>query len=512
VTAPLVLRPLIDLRALASTVKAHALRIAVAAALGAALGVAAFTALPTTYATTTATLLKRLPEDNVNPASAIATELQLSRSVIVAEDIAERLGITEEPKATLRSYEAVAASDDVIRFVVRDESAEAAIARAEAVTDAFFAFRADLISGRVDTAVAAVEEQIAQLSARSDVVQEQIDAIIAVGDSTELDSARVRQLADLTDQRSQIAQSILDLEQTITLTRAQEQNVLQGSSVIEAPQQPDNPLPVKFVLLVGLFTMLGLAAGLGPIVVKELLSNRVRRRDDIVGAGGIDVVAAFAMDRRASSRPTRRRIDALLARGGPTVSDTATAIAAMVPITVTRGSGYSVVLVSVESRAATVATAAMTAKRLADHGRTVVVIDRDGDVFDLPGLLEGEVDLIEGVRSIESGYTTVSGRMADLRVRQVLAAADVVISLIELDPTRPGPLGLPSDLVLLVATAAATDLASVATAAAWTRASGAPLRGAVLAGLDSKDRTAGLTERGVVPTSIEDALPDWVRT
>jgi Mrp family chromosome partitioning ATPase len=296
------------------------------------------------------------------------------------------------------------------------------------------------------------------------------------------------------------------------LARAEERNVLLGSNVIEAPQRPDDPLPVKFILLMGLFTGLGIACGLGPVIVRELLSNRVRRRDDVVGAGGIDVVAAFQMDRRLATKPRRQRMDALLSRGGATISDTATAIAAMVPITVTRGSGFSIVLVSVESRAATVATAAMAAKRMADHGRTVVVIDRDGEVFAVSDLLGGDTDEIEGVRTMDGGYTTVSGRMADLRIRQVLGAADVVISLIELDPTRPGPLGLPSDLVLLVVTAGVTELASVATAAAWTRASGAPLRGAVLAGLDRTDRTAGLTERIVAPTSIEEALPEWART
>jgi hypothetical protein len=512
-TAPLILRPLVDLRAIAATLRARRLRLLLGALAGAVVGLAAFTVLPTNYATSTSVLVQRLPADNVNPASAVATEVQLARSVNVAERAGTALGIPDEPKVILRSYQAVAASDDVIRFVVSDGSPEEAIARANAVTAAFLDFRAELISGRVETSVAAIQEQITQLQARSAQVQSLIDDIIAVGEETALDAASVRQLGNLTDQRSQLTITILDLEQRITLARAEEQNVLQGSSVIEAPQQPDNPVPVKFVLLVGLFTTLGLIAAAGPMVARELLSNRVRRRDDVVAAGNTDVVAAFSFDRRIASRPTARRIRDLLSRGGPTVSDTATSIASMVPVTVGPGSGFSMVLVSVESPAATVAAAAMAAKRLSDHGRSVVIVDRDGDAFDLPGLLGGVAGDIDGTRIVEPlGCSTVFGRLADLRVRQVLAAADVVISLTELDPARPAPLSLPSDIVLMVVTTSTTDLASVGTAASWIKASGAPLRGAVLAGLDAKDRTAGLVSRdGALHDVSGLTIPDWVR-
>ncbi|WP_172300537.1 lipopolysaccharide biosynthesis protein [Pseudoruegeria sp. HB172150] len=152
--------------------------------------------------------------------------------------------------------------------------------------------------------------QIAELDSEIELLREQKDSV-----QTTLDG-----LTDTIERTPEIASALEELERAYAivesqydtaenrLSRAQTGDLIESRSrgqrvaVIEQPNTPSTPTKPNRVLIAGGGAVLGIAAGLGLIVLLELLNGSIRRPEDLVRRFGISPFATIPYIR------TRRQV------------------------------------------------------------------------------------------------------------------------------------------------------------------------------------------------------------
>ena len=244
-------------------------------------------AAPPSYQASTSILITHNPSDNA--VDAIQTDLALAASNTVAERTISKLGLQESVGTFIAAATITPITDRVLRITISAPSSDQAVLRAETLATEFLQLRAQQLRAQQQPIVAALTKQINAAKQQVDSITAQIKKLPAQPAS----AAEQAALAKLEAKRSEAVNELSTLQQAEDATKVNTDTIIvgeiSGSRVLDAAT-PIHHSKIKYAAIyavMGLF--LGLVLGLGIVIVRALLSDHLRRRDDIAEALGATV-------------------------------------------------------------------------------------------------------------------------------------------------------------------------------------------------------------------------------
>lgn len=388
--------------------------------------------LPKTFATESKVNLGRRPS-GANPTEIMRTEAAQANRSQMAQRVIDALGLDVEPEAMLKQYKATPETDDVLVFNVEGPTADEAVERADKFAEEFLAVRAERMDEDLRTENSGREAKLKEIQAQVEVIDGELPG--AVQSVTQYD-ALIRQKTDLIGQRTSLENRIDDAKTEVALAK-KNSYTLQSALTPKSPIKPS----LQFNLIIGLIG--GLMVAGSYVLVKDVLSGKLRTRDAIAEAVGAPVLAGFTatgaggggkpVSSRAATRPTAQLIRA--------------ARAVVNELGPTAGPDHPILIASVEADGEAALLALTVANLLADLGRGSLML-ADASMFQppVPRLLQAAGSLPEG--------TTLAGE--DGEVARCFMAVDTQTGSQQWEPltTRAAP----GDLIGLLSPSDSTKL------------------------------------------------------
>ena len=461
------------------------------AVLGLIIGGGYYAARPPVYKATTSLLLADgLGQNSVSEAQ---TDLALAQSLPVATAVVRQLGLPQTPESFLGSY-AVAPTNvqsPVLTITASGATSDKAVQIAQALAQQFLAFRTSYQQTQYNLLKTQLDQQLA-------AAQRQVSAA-----STE---------AGKTVATNNLATVQAYVTATLTTARTNMQYMIKGSVVLNAAE------PVKVSWKKGIVEyavgglLIGLALGIGIVVVAAITSDKLRRRDDIAYAidapvrlsvGRLRTGWLSALSRRFAA--TRRRdmdrmvehLQQVIPGGGRApvslavvpVDDTTTAAEVVVALAASVARRKRVVV-------ADLSAGAPAARLLGVRDPGVAEVNHDG--AHMMVMMPTADDLAP------IGPLRVPDRNAepDAALASECAKADIVLSLISLDPARGGDhLATWATNVVAVVTAGRSTATRIHTVGEMIRLAGARLASVVVMEADKADESLGATTTEYLATA-----------
>jgi capsular polysaccharide biosynthesis protein len=469
-------------------------------AVGMVAGLATFIAYPPSYQADVTVLVKNNPVDD--PVSAMLTEVILVESRSVASAAVKALGLTQSVSSFQAAYTASVLTDQALTITANAPTSGGAVDRANEIAARYLQFRASMLRAQQAQQVAAYAQQVPQ-------AQQQIVALQGQISRLEGQPSRQAELARLQNRLKTATSTLPTLEQTVIGLTATEKSttsaMIDGTAVLNAAT-PMHHSKIKDVLEYVLSGLVGgLAIGLGIVIVRELISDRLRRRDDIAAALGGPV-------RLSVGRLSKRRF----LPGGPSAAGRARdlrRIAAYLRTSVARSSRRPATLavIAVDNAQEIAPAVVILAELCAKEGRRLVVADLvpGAPVAKLLGTTSagtqkgrnGGAPLIVIIPQ-EAGLVpygplrpAVAGRLAAAPTKAVVAAAkqaDLLVTIAELDPAVGGEhLSTWAEAAVAVFTAGRTRAARAYAVGEMLRQSGIHAISGIVVGSDTTDESLG---------------------
>jgi capsular polysaccharide biosynthesis protein len=472
----------------------------ITAVIGLVVGSGLYLRAPHTYQASTTLLLSVGVESQ--PGQAILEDQALAQSHAMAELTLRKLGLHESVNSFLESYTATPLTDRVLQITATAPSSDAAVRRANALATGYLTFRASQLQAEQQLQFTALDQQISQARQQDASITQQITRLSAQPASPS-QRARLSALRDQSNDLTALVQAVGTEKASIRVTTA---TMIGGSKLLDIA----NPIPphsrLKHILLyAGGGFIIGLILGMGIVVVRALMSDRLRRRDDVAQALGAPVRSVPVRRGRASGRDLER-IVAYVRDAVPTGSRSVTALA-VVPVDDLRVAAQSVVSLAVSC---------------AQQGRQVVVADLCNGAP--AAVLLGAKG--PGVHTASVGGTRLVAAVPDptefapigpLRPKSssaqpldaghlatACASADLLLTLITLDPSVGGEhlaTWAPEAVVML--TAGRSSWTKIHAVGEMIRLAGTRLASVVLVGADKTDESLGVT---VTPEAEHNAV------
>ena len=455
------------------------------------------------------------------PGTAIQNEQVVAESRPVAALTLKKLRLTEDPGSFQQSYTVAVLTDQALLVTVSAPSSSEAVTRAKALATAFLQFRTGVLEAQQRGYFKALDQNVSQQRQLVSTLSGQIRQVSAQPPST---SQRAR-IGALQSDRRDANNTLQTIVQNVATEKAAAENVtnqqVSQSKVVNpaAPILQSRHARLKHVILYSVMGLIvGLALGLAIVIIRALVSDRLRKRDDVAYALGAPVrlsVGKVERRRLLGGRPQLtavqgadvQRIAAYLRRTAARTSRGAASLA-VVPVDSTQPAALSVVALALSC---------------AERGRRVVVADL------APGRPAASlVDSAEpGVRKVsaegrelvlvvpEAGDDMPSGPLGASRVHPALASAaksaDLLVTLAVLDPALGGEhlATWATDAVVMV-TAGRSSWTKIHAAGEMIRLAGTRLVSAVLVGADKTDESLGVTG-GPGPEPDVDVMTEGLR-
>jgi capsular polysaccharide biosynthesis protein len=473
--------------------------LVILAAIGMAAGLGAFVKYPVSYQASVTVLVKNDPTED--PVSAMLTQLTVVESQSVASAAAKALGLTQSVSSFQAAYTATVVTNQVLTIAANAPTSSGAVDRANEIAAQYVRFRADMLLAQQAQQVAAYAEQVPQAQQRIAALQSQLSQLQGQG-------AQPTKIISLQNQLKAATDTLPTLEQTVTGLTATEKSttssMIVGTTVLNSATALHHS-KIKDILEYVLSGLIGaLAIGLAIVIVRELTSDRLRRRDDIAAALGAPVrLSVGRMGKRrfslreSESESTERelgRIAAYLRNAAAQPSDGAATLA-VVAVDNAREIAPAVLILA-ESCAkegmrilvADLVPGAPVARLLGAAGTGLQKVgDEDKPVV----LVTPEEDDV-----IPSGpLTSAAGPLGPAPAEDVVSAAkeaNLVLTMAELDPAVGGEyLGTWAEAAVAVFTAGRTRAPRAYAVGEMLRLSGVRAISGVVAGTDKTDESLG---------------------
>jgi capsular polysaccharide biosynthesis protein len=476
----------------------------ITAAVGLIVGCGLYLTSPPSYQAATALWLVPGPYENINTAA--NNDQAMAQTRTVAGLAVKQLGLPESAGSFLTTYKAVPITERVINITVSAQSSNQAVLNAKAVAAAFLKFRAQEMESQQALVLASLNQQTKQAQQRLNTINSQIKQLQAQSPSS-------AQLKNLTEEKAAAENSVSQFQQDAFGTRTGNGSATDAAvngSVVLDPAIPLAHSRLKpLVLNAAMGLVGGLFLGLAIVVIGALVSDRLRRRDDVAQALGAPV--------RLSVGAARQRW--LPARGGSGAQDAdVQRIAAHLRHAVPRSSSHAASLVVVPVDDVQVAALSLVSLALscAKEGQQVVLADLcDGaPVASMLGAADPGVRLA----SVQDARLTVAVPERDdllpvgplsrepgpverssftKEVADACASANLLLTLAAVDPSVGGEhLATWATSAVAVVTAGRSSWEKIHGVAELVRLSGTHLVSAVLVGADKTDESVG-----IVPTT-----------
>lgn len=482
------------------------LRFCLAAGLiGLIVGGGLYVKFPPSVQATTSVFITNNP--NQDAVSAMLTNVTLAESRPVAQAALAKLGLNQAPASLQAASTASVITNQVLQITTSAPTSDQAVARAQALAAAFLQFRAQLLEQQQQQVQSALNAQVTRAQQNLEAISRQITELSALPQT----QTRRNKLSALQANRTKATTTLAALQQTAAdnqvTTETTTATMVQGSQVLNAATADHHSRLKGALEYVGAAVVAGLAIGVAIIAVGAMVSNRLRRRDDVADVLGVPVrlsVGALSsrrwrLERPGRSNARRREVLRLVAYLRNVIPRGAASPAALAVVAVDNAAEVAPALVSL-------------ARSLAREGRTVVLADMSpgAPAARLLGVREPGV---HAVASQDVKLTVAVGAPDDIvpvgplgrdsrpfqlaqpgqELVSVCAPADYLLSLLVLDPALGGDF-LPtwaSDVVVTV-TAGQSSATRILAVGDMVRLANPDSATAVLVQADKADETLGL--------------------
>jgi len=485
------------------------------AIVGLVIGVGINLKFPPAYKASTSVLITYAPGEN--PSGAVLDNQAIAQSRSVAQAAMAKLGIHESVSSFAAATTVTVVTERVLGITVSAPTSDAAVSRASAVANSFLQVRARQIETGQKLLLTTLQNVVNRDEQNVTSISAQISRVSAEP-ATTAQQGKLRTLhAQLNQAQTQVGVDQQTLEDTKASTATM--SAITGSVVLD-PAQPLAHSHLKYLVIYAFTGMvLGLFTGIGLVVVQAILSNRLRRRDDVTSALGAPVrlsVGALGLSRW---RPGRHGLGATENAG---IRRIAAHLRAAVPHTVRGADGLAVIAVDDPGAAAlSVVSLAMSRAR---EGRTVVVADLASGA-PVAALLGSKGPGVRPVSVHDTQLTLAVPDRDDLSpfgpsgpapadeprseftaaVTEACASADLLLTLVTLDPSIGADhVASWASRAVAVITVGRSSWAKIHGVSEMVRLAGVSLVSAVLVGVDKNDESLGVTEQsGTLTTPAE---------
>ncbi|MFD8935801.1 Wzz/FepE/Etk N-terminal domain-containing protein [Streptomyces sp. NPDC059578] len=381
---PSVTAPLLDLQSLVVAVRRRRRLWCSVALLGLLAGAALAVLMQPPPTATTKVLVAHQDDQPNDTGTLIRTDVALLQTTRIAGQALRTLKSPEKPADFMQAYRGTGLTNNLLQIEVTGDSDAQAVARAEALAEAFVA---DHVRRMWDTAKA---EAKGLLDQRDRMRDELAQVNKAIGERTQgSDPKASASIESLYARRAELNSRIADFDQRAADARTGTPRLVAGTQIVDAPRAVPHSLPRTAATNAVIGLVLGLFVGLALAAVGTVVADRPVLRRDIAAHLGASVIAELRrVPRRPAGRWQRRRTRVARERLTTTLARTV------------RGSAEPVSLLELGCARSTGAIALDVATALAAEGQVVVV---DG----LPG-----AQLAHGGRT-PGGPTVVSGDGAE---------------------------------------------------------------------------------------------------
>jgi capsular polysaccharide biosynthesis protein len=487
-----------------------------AALVGLVIGLGVFQMFPPAFQASAAVLLGNNPFEV--PGSAAQDDQAIIQSRAVAAAALHRLGITEDPGSFIPDYTVIPVTDRVLTITVKATSYVTAIREANALAAAFLVFQTQQLEAQERLVTASMQEQVAQAQRHAVLLGQRVTAQAAQAASP----AQRTELAKLTNEHDQAVEALQQLKQANlnnqANTKIETTTLIKGTQVLDAAAPLPQHTKRYLVLYAGAGLLGGLVLGLFIVIIRALVSDRLRRRDDIARALGAPVRLSVGRVRPRRWRPGPTGLEAARSASIERVVKHLDRTIAASPA----GPATLAVLPTDKPDAAALAVVSLALSH-ARRGLSVVVADlcpgspaaRLLHVGE-PGVESVTVADAELVVAVPDRHETApAGPLARPHRRQnnqepeplaaACAKADVLLTLMTLDPAVGAEhlRGWARHAVAVV-TAGGSTAVRIQAVGEMTRLSGTELVGAVLVGADTADESLGAF--AAPPTAVTPSL------
>jgi len=484
-----------------------------AAVLGALLGLGSVVLLaPSSRATTT---LLMVHPANLDPSSAMATDLTLLDTRAVAATTIRELGLDVAPEDFQGSISAESVTNEILKITVAAPDDTQATTRADTLTRAYLAFRAGQLRSLSSGTIAGYQSRIDAMRKQVTELNRDYAAATAEGD------AAVEEASAILTRRTQLNTQIVALQEQIEDAALNADAAIASTHVIDPAAIVSRSAKRAAVLNTVTGLIAGTALGVGFVLFRALTSTQLRRRQDVAVAlrapVRISVRSPGPWEGRRGvrwllrRRPWRGRDLEALALGlgsavlprdglpvepadrwGEPVSEGVAlaaignprAGAAVVGALADhlRGLGRSVLLVDLSPRGSLVRWARRSSRGGDTEGsRSAHVVHRPAGVL---GLARGPL--------ADPGHAAARG---DESLAVIWSEADVVLVLADVDPGVDAEnLGSWVDQVVPLVTAGASTPELLQTTAELVRTAGLRVPFALMTGAHETDESLGVTD------------------
>lgn len=474
------------------------------AVLGLLLGMALWVMRPPTPEASTTLILTVGPEGQ--PGTAILNDQAVAQSRGVARIALRELGLRQSIDSLLATYKTAVVTDRILRITVSAPSSSQAVSRANAIASAFLAFRADQLDKQKDLQFAALDDTVTQSERRIESIKARISQVT---DQPTSDSQQA-QLKNLQATRKRAESELDELKDEVKTAKATADETIAAmvgqSKVLDAASPLHHPRLKPLILFSGAGFIVGLALGVGIVIIRALVSDRLRSRDDVALALGAPVRLSVPAKSVRHWRPGRR---GLAAAQGPDIQRIVAFLRGMFPPG-SRGGALAVVPVD-DARVAALSVVSL-AVSLAQRDVRVVVADL------CSGTPAAKLVRLKdpGVRAVSVGGTSIEVAIPDPheiapvgpfspasqdgqgtlagQVAATCDSADVLLTLVTLDPSLASDhLATWAADAIVVVTAGRSSWTKIHAVGELIRLAGTRLVSAVLLGADKWDESLGMT-------------------
>jgi capsular polysaccharide biosynthesis protein len=470
------------------------------AVAGLLLGCGFYVASPPVYQASTSVLLIAGPYENINTAA--NNDQAMAQTRTVAGLAVRELGLNESAGSFLTTYTVAPVTERVMIITASASSSSQAVNNANAVATAFLKFRAQEMQVEQSLVLGSLNQQVSQAQQRLSSINSQIDQVSAQAGSS-------AQLKSLQAQRTKAEGTLYNLQQSAlgnqTNNGSATEAAVKGSGVLDQATLVAHSRLKPLVLDAFGGLVVGLLLGLAFVVIQSIVSDKLRRRDDVAQALGSPVRLSVGALPRRRWRPARRgsatrdsenqRIAVHLSRAVPRNprSTAALAIVAVDDLQVPASSlvalaesnarqGLQVIVADLSSGAA--AARLLGAGNPGVHGvdahgtHLVVAVPERADVVPIGPFGDG------GASAERSSFTEA--------VATACASANLLLILATLDPALGGEhLATWATDAVAVVTAGRSSWTRIQAVGEMVRLSGVRLVSAVLVGADKTDESLG---------------------
>jgi capsular polysaccharide biosynthesis protein len=285
------------------------MRVWLAAALiGLLVGAALYIKFPPAYQASTSVLVNDGPDADV--AVTITTDAALAQSHTVAAHVVQQLGLQQSVNSFLAAYTVTTVTDQLLVITVSAPTSSGAVQRASAIATAFLQFREQYAQAQQQELQTDLSQQVSQAQKNLNSINSQISKVSAQPTS----AAQQAQLSSLEARKTAATNTLGELQAyavtTLATGRTNTNAMIKGTQVVDAAVLIPHSHLKGGALYVAGGLVVGLAVGMGLVVVMALVSDRLRRRDEIADALGAPVklsVGPMRVRRRLPGLPWRAR-------------------------------------------------------------------------------------------------------------------------------------------------------------------------------------------------------------